>query len=259
MLLGQELLILKIADEITAAQLVADAQEHPLLPQLEHVGAGNILVSSNSELFLIKVRMEQLADVVPVLEVFGLHDYRRFLVATAVHSIVDPIVDPDIGIEVRHISHELAVLIPWGHFMRLSPLIQVVVEGVGNPVPIGSLTMIDHSWPAVFGDKTGATEHTVPHGCRSQHSGVPLPVYHVFAGNMGEDKTSTVPVNVVQVVTPLPEEGWVGVARYCVSRPEMGEVVSQPGFWQALWYGRSLDDRLRLLSTAHGGDEAKSE
>ena len=39
MLLGQELLVFKIADEITAAQLVADAQEHPLLPQLEHVCA----------------------------------------------------------------------------------------------------------------------------------------------------------------------------------------------------------------------------
>ena len=165
-----------------------------------------------------------------------------FLVATTVHSIVDPIVDPDIGIKVRHIGHQLAVLITWGHFMRLAPLIQVVVEGVGNPVPIGSLTMIDHSWPAVFGDKTGAAEHTVPHGCRSQHSGVPFPVYHIFAGNMGENKTSPVPVNVVQVVTPLPEEGRVGVARDCVSRPEMGEVVSQPGFWQALWYGRGLDD-----------------
>ena len=136
---------------------------------------------------------------------------------------------------------------------------RVVVQGIGNPVTLGSLAMIDHGWPAVFGDKTRAAEHTVPHGCGAQHSGVPFPVYHIFAGNMGENKTSPVPVNVVQVVTPLPEEGRVGVARDCVSRPEMGEVVCQPGFWQALWYGRGLDDRLRFLGGAHGTDKGKEE
>jgi len=152
MLLGQELLILKIADEITATQFVADAQEHPFISQPEHIGTGDILISSNTELLLIEFRMEQLADEVPVLKVFGLHNYGRFLVATAVHPIVDPLVDPDIGIEVRHIGHQLAVLIPWCHFMRLSPLIQVLVEGIGNPVSIGSLPVIDHGRPAVLGD-----------------------------------------------------------------------------------------------------------
>ena len=215
MLLGKELLVSEITDEISTAQLVADAQKHPLLPQLEHVGTGDILISADPELLLVEIWMKQLADVIPILEVFGLHDYRRFLVATAVHPIVDPLVDPDIGIEVRHIGHQLAVLIPWCHFMRLSPLIQVVVEGVGNPVSLGSLAMIDHGWPAIFGDKTRPAEHTVPHGCGSQHSGVPIPVYHIFAGNMGEDKTRTVPVNVVHVVAPLPEEGRVGVACSC--------------------------------------------
>ena len=76
MLLGKELLVLKITDEISAAQLVADAQEHPLLPQLEHVGTGDILISADSELLLIEIRMEQLAEVIPILEVFGLHHHR---------------------------------------------------------------------------------------------------------------------------------------------------------------------------------------
>ena len=50
MLLGQELLVFEIADEITAAQLVADAEEHPLIPQFEHVRAGDVLVSSHPKL-----------------------------------------------------------------------------------------------------------------------------------------------------------------------------------------------------------------
>ncbi|MDA0906284.1 MAG: hypothetical protein O2874_08220 [Verrucomicrobia bacterium] len=39
----------------------------------------------------------------------------------------------------------------------------------------------------------------------------------------------------------------------------MSQVIGQPGFWQALWYGRSLDGRLRLPSAARGGDEGKEE
>ena len=38
MLLGQELLVLKITDEITATQFVTDAQKHPFIAQPEHVG-----------------------------------------------------------------------------------------------------------------------------------------------------------------------------------------------------------------------------
>ncbi len=76
MLFGQELLVLKIADKITTTQLVADAKQHPFIPQLEYVRAGNILVSSNSELLLVKIRMEQLTDVLPILQVFGFHDHR---------------------------------------------------------------------------------------------------------------------------------------------------------------------------------------
>ena len=65
MLLGQELFALEVADKITTTQLMADAKQHPFIPQLEHVSAGDILVSSNSELFLVKIRMQQLADVDP--------------------------------------------------------------------------------------------------------------------------------------------------------------------------------------------------
>ena len=147
MLLGQELFVLEVADKITATQLVADAKQHPFIPQPEHVGAGDILVSSDPELFLVEVRMKQLADVVPVLEVVGLHDHRRFLAAAAVHSIVDTIVDPDIGIKVRHIGHQPAVLVTRRHFMRLAPLVQVVVEGIGNPVSPRILCR-DRPWPA---------------------------------------------------------------------------------------------------------------
>ena len=76
MLLGKELLVFEITDEITATQLVADAQKHPLLPQLEHVRTGDILISADPELFLIEIRMKQLTDVIPILEVLGLHHHR---------------------------------------------------------------------------------------------------------------------------------------------------------------------------------------
>ena len=211
MLLGQELFVLKIADEITTTQLMADAQEHPLFPQLEHVGAGDILVSSDPELLLVKFRMEQLADVVPILKVFGLHDHGRFFSADPVHSIVDAVVDPDIGVKVTHIRHQLAVLITRRHLMRLAPLVQVVVEGIGNPVPLGSFAMINHGGPTIFGDKTRTAEHTVPRGRGSQDGGVPFPVHHVVTGNMGKDITGKVPVDIVQMVAPLPEEGRIGI------------------------------------------------
>ena len=47
-----------------------------LSPSLNMFGTGDILVSSDPELFLVEVRVKQLPDVVPVLEVLGLHHHR---------------------------------------------------------------------------------------------------------------------------------------------------------------------------------------
>src|SRR5210317_939743 len=105
--------------------------------------------------------------------------------------------------------------------MRLAPLVQIVVKGIRNPVSPRSLPVINNSRPTVFGDKARSTEHAVTHGFWSQNGGVPLPVHHVLTGNVSEDKSGGVSVNVVQVVAPLPEESWVGVTRHCVSGPGM--------------------------------------
>jgi hypothetical protein len=55
MLLGQELLVFEIADEIATTQLVADAKKHPFVPQLEYVRTGDVLVFTDPKLFLVEV------------------------------------------------------------------------------------------------------------------------------------------------------------------------------------------------------------
>ena len=65
--LGQESFVFEISDEITAAQSMANAKKDPFVPQLEHIWAGDIFIPSNSELFLVEIRMKQLAKVGPPL------------------------------------------------------------------------------------------------------------------------------------------------------------------------------------------------
>ena len=105
MLFGEELLVLKIPDKLTATQAVADAKEHPLIPHFKHIRAGNILISADPEFFLIEVGVKQLPDVVPVLKILGFHHHWGLTTTACVDSIVDAIIDPDIGIEVRHPRH----------------------------------------------------------------------------------------------------------------------------------------------------------
>ena len=67
-------------------------------------------------------------------------------------------------------------------------------------------------------------------------------------------------VDVVQVVAPLPEKGRIGVACgcgfFCFG---VRQVIGQPGGGRALRHRRCVYDRLRLPSTARGGDEGKEE
>jgi hypothetical protein len=259
MLLGQELFVLKIANKISATKPVTDAEEHPLLSQLKYVRAGDVLVSCDPKFLFVKIWMEQLADVVPVREIVRLHDHRRFLATHPVQSVVGAVVDPDIGIKVTNVGHELAILITRRHFMRLAPLIQVVVETIRNPVPIRSLPVINHGRPAVFRDKARSAEHAMPHGWWSQHRWVPGPMNHVLTRDVGERKTEVVPVDVVQVIATLPEEGRIGVTRHRFSGPGMRQVVSQPARRWVRWHRRGLDSRLRYLRTAHGGEHGKEE
>ena len=153
MLLGQELFVLEIANKITTTKLVADAKEDPFIPQPEHVRTGDALVSFDPEFLFIKIRMKHLANVVPILQIIGLHDHGGFFFATPVHSKVDASVDPYFGFEVRHIGYELTVLVTRRHLMRLAPLVKVVVETIRNPFPLRSLPVINNRRTTVFGNK----------------------------------------------------------------------------------------------------------
>ena len=74
--------------------------------------------------------------------------------------------------------------------MRLAPLLEVVVQGIGNPVSLRFMAKIDHRRLAFLGDETGAAPYAVAHGCWPQHGGMPLPVHHVLTGNMAETDPS---------------------------------------------------------------------
>ena len=67
-MVGEKFFILKITEVITSPQLVADTQEHPLVADFEHVGAGDIFAFSHAQVFR-ENWMQQFAEKFPVLEV----------------------------------------------------------------------------------------------------------------------------------------------------------------------------------------------
>jgi hypothetical protein len=48
-------------------------------------------------------------------------------------------------------------------------------------------------------------------GRGGEYSGMPFPVNHVFAGDVGEHEASLVPVDVMHVIPTFVEQGRVGI------------------------------------------------
>ena len=71
----QKLLVLEVTQIVTAAEVVADAQQHPLLADLEGVGAGDIFPLGHAEIGR-EVVMQQRPDLSPCFEVGRLHQDR---------------------------------------------------------------------------------------------------------------------------------------------------------------------------------------
>ena len=87
--------------------------------------------------------------------------------------------------------------------------------------------MIDDGGLSISGQKSGAAEHLVSHVGRREGGGMPLPVNHVRAGDMGIGGAAFIFDDVVKVIPPFPEEDAIGIARSGFGR--MGEMVGEPG------------------------------
>jgi hypothetical protein len=64
----QILLVLEVAQVVAGAFRMADAQQHPLVADLEHIAAGDVLVLRDAQVSRV-VGVQQVAQVGPVLEV----------------------------------------------------------------------------------------------------------------------------------------------------------------------------------------------
>ena len=125
----QILLVLEIAQIVTAAEVVADAQQHPLVADFEHVRAGNILAFAHAEIRRETV-VQQRSEVSPVLEVRRLHQLR---ILPAAQRVVGVAVEPAIRIPVAHLRF-LSGGIQRIDRHRPGPLLQIIVQRKGQLV-----------------------------------------------------------------------------------------------------------------------------
>ena len=78
-------------------------------------------------------------------------------------------------------------------------------------------------------------------GFWSQNSRVPFPVHHVLTGNMCKYETATVPVNVVQVVSTVPDKRGIWISREGITGTRMSRVIGQPSLRRILRQRGSLE------------------
>lgn len=181
---GIELLVLPLAEVVAAAEGVADAEEHPLVADAEEVGAGDVF----GGLDIGHVVGEEAAEVVPVLEVGRFEEGWRFSAAgrSAGKRVVNAVIDPGVGVPVGDEACILSGLDTWNDRHRLGPLFEVVALGDLNLVSARALAVIDDGGLAFFGEESGAAEHSVACCSCREGGGMPLPVDHVFAGDVGK-------------------------------------------------------------------------
>ena len=93
-----EFSVFEIAQVIPGAQSMANAQHHPFVAELKHVGAGDVFFPCHAQVFG-EIRMKQFALEEPVLEVFR-GGYCRILSAT--EGVIGVAYEPAVGIPVPH-------------------------------------------------------------------------------------------------------------------------------------------------------------
>ena len=64
----EKLLALEVTEIIASAQAMTDTQKHPLVADLEHVGAGSVFAFGDAQIFW-EVGMKQLTKELPLLEI----------------------------------------------------------------------------------------------------------------------------------------------------------------------------------------------
>ena len=69
MSLREILSVTEIADVVAGAERVADAQQHPLVAQLEHVRAGDVLTAGDPEFVPRRLFMKERSKQPPLLHV----------------------------------------------------------------------------------------------------------------------------------------------------------------------------------------------
>ena len=171
-------LVLKAAQIIAASNPVTQAEQHPLVPQAEHVRAGDVFIARHIQGGHPAVK--QVAEILPVPQIRGPHQVR---ILSAGDRVVGLSVEPAVGIPVSHLR-KCSRPDSGVHRHRLRPAFQQIVLGKRDLITAGALAVIDDRRPASLGQKAGAAEQTVPHGGGGKRGRMPFPMDHVRAGYM---------------------------------------------------------------------------
>ena len=217
----EELFVLKAAEVIAAPDPVTEAEQHPLVPNPEHIRAGDVLITRHVEGGHFVV--EQVAEVFPFPQICGLHQVRF---PAPGHRVVGVSIEPAVRVPVTHFRKRSRISLRIDRH-RFRPALQQIVLGERDLIPAGTFPVVDDSGLTFFGEEAGPAEQTMPHGGGGERGRMPLPVHHVRAGNVRPRGAGFGFVDVVEMVAPLPGEGRIRVARRRPSR--VGQMIGQPG------------------------------
>ena len=227
---------------------MADAEQHPLVAQLEHVGAGDVLVLLDPDRRR-HVIVQQEAQMQPLFQVRRFHQVWRIAAGCPIIGVA---FQPAVGIPLTRLR-----LLPGGlpeiDGNRLGPLFQLVVQSESDLDPAGALAVIDNGRLAILGNETRAAVHAVAGRPWGERGRVPRPVHQIRAGDMGEGTTlRAVVVNVLQMIPAFPVEGAIRIAGEGGPGTGMSQMIGQPVHRRIRRLGRRFD---RIYNLLCGGDQ----
>ena len=234
----EKFFVLKAAEVVAAPDPVTQAEQHPLVPDPEHIRAGDVFIARHVEGGHFVV--EQAPEVIPFPQIRGLHQVR---ILAPGDSVVGFSIEPAVRVPVTHFRKRSRLRLRV-HRHRFRPALQQVVLGESDLIAAGTFAVIDDRRLAFPGEEAGSAEQIVPHRRRGESGRMPLPMHHVGAGNVCPRDACFGLVDVVEMVSPLPVETGIRVARRRCSR--VGQMIRQPrrrgirreGGRLLLWLGR---------------------
>ena len=197
-----------IADVVAAADVVADAQQHPFVADGEEIWARDVFAVG----YIGQIVGQEVAYQRPGAQIGRFEQWRVF--ATR-YGVIDPINHETIRVPVIHVGRA-AIRIVHFDWVGWQPAGQLTVGGQHELIAPRTLAVVDDGRLAGVRHKPRAAEHTVPREGGLQRRRVPRPMQHVGATDMHKRKrflpAPRVRQNVVQMVDPIQVQCRIGIA-----------------------------------------------